>query len=117
MQILLSAPHMDITPALDESVKKRLARLTTHVGRAGLQESAQAHVILDTGFDHAGTHQVRLELTGTGLDAPLQATARHADMYAAIEHVVDLVDRQWRKRKTARLSSRRHDILKSLAHA
>lgn len=98
MQTTITSPHFSLTEALEEAVHQRFSRLKNHAVQGN-----RVHVILDK--SSPGRHKVRASVQG--LSKPISATASHEDMYAAIEKVVGLIDRQWRKRKTAALS-RRH---------
>src|SRR5690606_13195578 len=63
----------------------------------------------------SGKHIVDAKVTGLG--KTLVAKAQHKDMYAAINEASRLLDRQWRKNKTAKLSSRRKGSLKDITVA
>lgn len=98
MQATITSPHFPLTESLDHAVRQKISRLEGHA-----MHGNRIHVILDKGGP--GRHKVRASVQG--LSKPISVTASHQDMYAAIDKVVDLLDRQWRKRKTAHLS-RRH---------
>ena len=95
MHIELSAPQSSITTALADAVRAKFERLTQHTNK-----TLRAHVVLHT---HADRHRVEAQVRGAG--KPLVASAEHEDMYAAINEVAHILDRQWRKRKTRRLQS------------
>ena len=103
MQATIASPHFPLTEALDTAVRQKVSRLENHA-----IEGNRVHVVLDKGGP--GRHKVHA--TVQGLSHPLSATASHVDMYAAIDKVIDLLDRQWRKRKTAHLSRRHNGSLR-----
>ncbi len=104
MQATIASPHFPLTDALTDAVRQRVSRLEGHAIHGN-----RVHVVLDKGGP--GRHKVRASVQG--LAKPISATASHTDMYVAIDKVIDLIDRQWRKRKTAHLA-RRHGA--SLRH-
>ena len=104
MKADISSPHFPLTPSLEQAVHERTARLNGHA-----VDGNRLSVILDKGGP--GRHKVRAAVCG--LAHPIVATASHTDMYSAIDKAVSLIDRQWRKRKTARLARRdRHGSLR-----
>jgi len=89
MQTTISGQHMDITPALKEYIQSKMERLERH-------------------FDHVSSSNVVLrvektrhcaEATVATKGATLHANAEEADMYAAIDTMVDKLDNQVRKQK------------------
>lgn len=96
MQITISAPHLELTPALTDTVHDKLQRLSKHASR-----QLSVHVALSV---DKGRHKADMTVHGEG--APFVASAVGKDMYASINKATLLIDRQWRKRKTARLASR-----------
>ena len=105
MKADIASPHFPLTPSIEQAVQERTSRLNSHA-----VDGNRLSVVLDRGGP--GRHKVRAAVRG--LAQPIVATASHRDMYAAIDKVVDLIDRQWRKRKTARLA--RRDRRGSLRH-
>lgn len=97
MRADISSPHFPLTPSLEQAVHERTSRLNHHA-----VDGSRLSVILDRGGP--GRHKVRAAVRG--LAHPIVATASHTDMYVAIDKAVSLIDRQWRKRKTARLARR-----------
>ena len=106
MDFNISAQHTELTPALEDAVRDKFSRFGEHVG-AG--HSVHAHVILR--IDN-GRHVV--EATVTGLGVPLAARSAKDDMYTAINEASRLIDRQWRKAKTAQLALRREGSIKHM---
>jgi len=89
MQIDLTGHHVDITPALRDYVTGKFERVARHFERVG-----NVHVIL-------GVEKLRhkaeatLNLAGGQVFADAQAD----DMYAAIDALIDKLDRQVKKQK------------------
>lgn len=98
MHLDISAQHLDLTPALSEAVKEKFHRLSTHS-----QKPLRAHVVLSV---EAGVHRVNATVRGLG-GKPLVASSQGPDMYAAINELAHILDRQWRKRKTKELKNTR----------
>lgn len=89
MQTTISGQHMDVTPALKEYIESKMERLERH-------------------FDHVSSSNVVLrvektrhcaEATVATKGATLHANAEEADMYAAIDAMIDKLDNQVRKQK------------------
>lgn len=91
MQIQVTGHQVEVTPALREyAVGKveRLARL--------FEQNTGAHVILSV--DTKLAHKAECQLNVPGKQ--LYADAEHADMYAAIDAMIDRLDMQVRKYKS-----------------
>jgi ribosomal subunit interface protein len=101
MQASIASPRFPLTQALTDAVNTGAAKLSHH---AVATDAARLHVVLDRG--DTGRHKVSASIQG--LSHPITARASHEDMYVAIEKAFSLIDRQWRKRKTAHLSRRAH---------
>lgn len=93
MQLDLACQHTTLTPSLRQAVKEKFQRLSHHIDRP-----LRAHVVLTV---DSGRHKVEATLHGAG--DPVHAHANDRDMYAALDKLVDLLDRRWRKLKTHRL--------------
>lgn len=89
MQINLSGHHLDITPALRAYVETKLKRIERHFDHV-----ITAHVVLSVEKERkkaeASIHVNR---------GNLFADAEHHDMYAAIDRLMDKLDRQVKKHK------------------
>jgi putative sigma-54 modulation protein len=89
MQINLTGHHMDITPALRSYVQSKFERLERH-----FDQMTNVHVILtvekERQIAEATIHVNR---------GNLFADAESSDMYAAIDSLVDKLDRQVKKHK------------------
>ncbi|MBQ0832165.1 MULTISPECIES: ribosome hibernation promoting factor [unclassified Marinobacter] len=89
MQLNISGHHVELTPALKDYVAEKLERLERH-------------------FDHISNCQVTLEVdkvrqiadaTLHVVGGEIHAKAENEDMYAAIDGLVDKLDRQILKHK------------------
>lgn len=88
MNIDVSGQHLDLTPALRDYVQTKFEKLASHYDKLGkthvvlsvekLQQTAEATVSVDGGTN-------------------LFANATNDDMYAAIDALVDKLDKQARK--------------------
>ena len=84
MQINLTGQHLDVTPALKDYVATKLKRLERHFDHV-----TNAHVVLSV-----QKVQQKAEATVHVSGGNLHADAVEEDMYAAIDALVDKLDRQ-----------------------
>ena len=89
MQATISGQHVEITDTLREYVRRKLTRIDRHFGPV-----IRSHVVL-----HVAKNRHRVETTVHTKGAQWHATAEDKDMYAAIDRVVDKLDRQAIKHK------------------
>ncbi|MCU4675459.1 ribosome hibernation promoting factor [Catenovulum sp. 2E275] len=89
MQINLTGHHVDITSSLREYVDTKFAKLERHFDHIN-----NVHVILNVEKLNQ-TAEATLHLTG----GEVFANAEHTDMYAAIDSLIDKLDRQVIKHK------------------
>lgn len=89
MQIQLSGQHVEITPALRQYVNEKLERLARHSDQVG-----NVHVVLSVEkLRHKA--EATIHLNRSTVFADIEAE----DMYAAIDGLVDKLDRQVKKYK------------------
>ena len=89
MQMNITGHHLDITPSLKEYVGAKMEKLERHHDHIN-----HMHVILSVEkLEHRA--EAKLDVTGS----QLFADARMEDMYAAIDRLVDKLDRQVVKHK------------------
>lgn len=90
MQISVTGKNIDVTPPLREYATGKFTRIKRHFDHV-----TDVHVILSVGKNdqHA---EATIHASGK---TKIFADARHADMYAAIDAMVDKLDRQILKRK------------------
>lgn len=89
MQVQISGHHVDVTDALREYIGKKMTRIDRH-----FDQVIDVHVVLEV-------QKQRQKAEGTVhlAGANLHAETEHDDMYAAIDLMVDKLDRQVRKHK------------------
>lgn len=89
MQINLTGHHIDITPALRSYVQEKFEKLERH-----FNNMTNIHVILTVEKER---QIAEAEVHVNGRD--LFANAENNDMYAAIDGLIDKLDRQVKKHK------------------
>lgn len=89
MQINITGHHLDVTPALRTYVHEKFERLQRH-----FDHITNSHVILSVEKDRQ-----KAEATLHVNRANLFAEVEHEDMYAAIDMLIDKLDRQLKKHK------------------
>ena len=99
MNLNLTGHHLDITPAIHDYVLAKLDRVTRHFDNV-----IDVTVVLEV--DNKLQHRAEANVHVSG--CTLHAEERHEDMYAAIDLMVDKLDRQMVKHKE-KLMERRHD--------
>ncbi len=100
MQIQLTGHHIDITESLRQYVLSKFERLERHFGRAH-----DAHVVLTV-----EKLSQKAEATIHINKGNVFADAVNEDMYAAIDSMVDKLDRQMIKHKEKNTDYRNHII-------
>ncbi len=97
MQISVTGQNIDMTPAIRAYVEEKFARLERH-----FDHMTNVHVILrvERERQHA---EASVHVNG----ADLFADHEHTDMYAAIDAIVDKLDRQVKKHKERLTDHRR----------
>lgn len=89
MQINLTGHHMDVTPALRSFVHEKFQRLERHFDHITI-----VHVILSVEKDRQKA-EAKVDVNRGNLFAETV----HEDMYAAIDMLIDKLDRQVKKHK------------------
>ena len=89
MQINLTCRHVDATDSLKEYVDTKFAKLERH-----FDHITNVHVILDV-EKLVQKAEAKMNVSG----GELFATSEHNDMYAAIDSLIDKLDRQVIKHK------------------
>ena len=85
--------NIEVTPAIREHIEKKVEKIERYFNE---DINATAHVNLKVYNDK----QTKVEITIPMKNLTLRAEERHADMYAAIDLIVDKLERQIRKHKT-----------------
>lgn len=89
MQINITGHHMEVTPALRSYIENKLERVERH-----FDNLINIHVILSVEKDR----QIA-EATINVNRGKVFADSEHEDMYAAIDSLIDKLDRQIKKHK------------------
>jgi putative sigma-54 modulation protein len=93
MQIIIKGHQVDVTPALHEYAKNKFERVTRHFDH--LHE-----LIVVLGVEKVlHKAEATMQFAGKKSGRTLHANATAADMYAAIDALVDKIDKQVRKHK------------------
>jgi putative sigma-54 modulation protein len=92
MRYSIRGEHLEVTAALREYVEKKLSRLGKYFETP---LSSEVNVTLSV---VKGMQAVEVTITLPGM--LLRAEEKHADMYAAMDLVIDKLERQIRKHKT-----------------
>ncbi len=100
MQVLISGRHMSVSAAVKKYCHEKAERLTRFYDRVQSIE-----VILD---GHSGSHSAEMIVHADCTD-PFIAVEQRDDLYAAIDVVVDKVERQLRRHKE-KLRNRKHSV-------
>ena len=85
--------NIEVTPAIREYVEAKVEKVERYFNE---DVNAKAHVNLKVYNDK----QTKVEVTIPMKNVTLRAEERHNDMYAAIDLIVDKLERQIRKHKT-----------------
>ncbi len=102
MQIQLTGHHVDITPAMREYVKSKFEKLERHY-----DQMHDVHVVLTV-----EKLQQKAEATIQVSKGSVFADAVEEDMYAAIDGLVDKLDRQIKKHKEKNMNYRSNMVEK-----
>ncbi|HMB60981.1 MAG TPA: ribosome-associated translation inhibitor RaiA [Xanthomonadales bacterium] len=89
MQIDVTGHHVEVTPALRDYVNEKMKRISRHFDHV-----ISAHVVMTV-----EKHENAAEATLLAAGKSLFAAATDGDMYAAIDSMVDKLDRQVRRYK------------------
>ena len=103
MNVNISGHHLEITPSIRDYVGGKLARVSRHFDHV-----IDVRVILSI---ERNAHKAEVTVHVSGKD--LFVETQHEDMYAAIDNLIDKLDRQILKHK-GKLSDRPHDALKHM---
>lgn len=90
MQLEITGHHIEVTPALNDYVKDKLARIVRH-----FDQVLNIHVILEVENKTQHSAEASIHVSGNHIFA----NAREGHMYAAIDSLVDKLDRQVLKHK------------------
>lgn len=108
MNLTISGHHLEITPALDSYVKTKLDRITRH-----FDQVVDIKVLLTVEKQKEKDRRQRAECNIHVKGNDLFAESSHEDLYAAVDELVDKLDRQVVRHKS-RLQDHHHDSFKRL---
>ena len=100
MQLTLTGHHVDVTPALRGYVEKKMDRVVRH-----FEQVIDVHCVLTV---EKLEHKAEATLGVSG--AVIHADAKDGDMYAAIDLLIDKLDRRLRKHKEKQSDHRAGDV-------
>ena len=89
MNLTISGHHLEVTPALREYVANKLERITRH-----FDQVVDIRVLLTIDNQTAKDKRQRAECTIRVKGSDLHAQSAQQDMYAAIDDLMDKLDRQ-----------------------
>jgi putative sigma-54 modulation protein len=105
MQIIVTGNHIDVTDSLREYVSSKLEKLERH-----FEQVSNIHVVLSV---EKLRQKVEANLHLPNND--IHAEAEHDDMYAAIDALIDKLDRQVKKHKEKKAHHKNGESLKNQA--
>lgn len=94
MNLTISGHHLEVTPPLREHVTTKLERITRHFDQV---VDIKVLLSVEQAKEKGKRHKAECTLLVKGGD--LFAEASHEDMYAAVDELMDKVDRQVVKHK------------------
>jgi putative sigma-54 modulation protein len=108
MNLTISGHHLEVTPALNNYVKTKLDRITRH-----FDQVVNIKVLLTVEKISEKERRQRAECTIHVKGGDLFAECSHADLYVAVDELVDKLDRQVGRHKD-RLQDHHHAAPKRL---
>ena len=106
MNLTISGHHLDVTPALRSYVTSKLDRITRHFDQV---VDVKVLLTVENLKEKQGRKRAECNVHVKGSD--MLAESSHADMYAAVDELVDKLDRQVVRHKD-RLQSHHHEAPK-----
>ena len=106
MNLTISGHHLDVTPALRSYVTSKLDRITRHFDQV---VDDKVLLTVENLKEKQGRKRAECNVHVKGSD--MFAASSHADMYAAVDELVDKLDRQVVRHKD-RLQSHHHEAPK-----
>ena len=108
MNLTISGHHLEVTPALRDCVASKLDRITRH-----FDQVMDIRVLLTVEKQKEKERRQRAECLIHVKGNDLFAESSHADLYAALDDLVDKLDRQVGRHKT-RMQEHSHETPKRL---
>ena len=106
MNLTISGHHLEVTPALRSYVTSKLDRITRHFDQV---VDVKVLLTIENLKEKQGRKRAECNIHVKGGD--MFAESSHADMYAAVDELVDKLDRQVVRHKD-RLQSHHHETPK-----
>ena len=106
MNLTISGHHLEVTPALREYVLTKLDRVTRH-----FDQVVDVNVILSVEKQKEKEKRQKAEVTLHVKGKDIFVETSHEDLYAAIDQLMDKLDRQVVKHKD-RVQEHHHESLK-----
>ena len=106
MNLTISGHHLDVTPALRSYVTSKLDRITRHFDQV---VDVKVLLTVENLKEKQGRKRAECNVHVKGSD--MFAESSHSDMYAAVDELVDKLDRQVVRHKD-RLQSHHHEAPK-----
>jgi len=94
MNLTISGHHLEVTPALNNYVKTKLDRITRH-----FDQVVDIKVLLTVEKQKEKERRQRAECNIRVKGSDLFAESSHEDLYAAVDELVDKLDRQVMRHK------------------
>ena len=110
MNLTISGLHLELTPAIREYVQSKLERITRHFDHV-IDISVKLSVDSLTEKEKRQRAEINLHLPAKDLHVESEAQ----DLYAAIDTLIDKLDRQVLKHKD-KIQNHQHDGIKNYAH-
>ena len=108
MNLTISGHHLDVTPALRRYVAAKLDRVTRHFGQV---VDIKVLLSLENQREKDGRQRAECRIHVKGSDMYAQSASQ--DLYAALDCLIDKLDRQVARHKT-RLQDHHHEAPKRL---
>ncbi|NDC60514.1 MAG: ribosome-associated translation inhibitor RaiA [Betaproteobacteria bacterium] len=102
MNLMISGHHLEVTPALRGYVTQKLDRITRH-----FDQVVDVRVLLSVEKQKEKEGRQRAECNIHVKGSDLFAECAHEDLYAAVDELVDILDRQVVRHKS-RLQNHHH---------
>ncbi len=108
MNLTISGHHLEVTPALRSYVAGKLDRITRH-----FDQVVDVKVLLSIGNQTEKERRQKAECNIHVKGSDMFAESAHEDMYAAVDELIDKLDRQVVRHKD-RLQNHHHESPKRL---
>ena len=108
MNLTISGHHLEVTPALRNYVETKLDRITRH-----FDQLVDVKVLLTVEKLKEKERRQRADCNIRVKGSDMFAESSHADLYAAVDELVDKLDRQVARHK-GRLQEHHHETSKRL---